>query len=750
MKSKLFPLAFCLIIACKNDSSHDEHAHHQHSMKNEIEVDNTDYSVFKDTRHLVKLAFEKIDPMKVMFMNTKRAEIYKKLMETTTGQEKLQNMANYAFELVNKGETELAIKTYKELLKNLDDNVATLDKANVNKLKSLLGISYLRLGEQQNCLANHNHQSCFVPIQKDGLHTVKEGSENAIEIFSEILDDNPNDKNAKYLINIAYMTLGFDLNNIPKKHRIHPNAFKSEEEIPRYEEIAGKLGLDFNKLSGSTVIDDFNNDGNLDVIATSWGYSDNIVFYKNNGDGSFTDVTKEAGLQGFKGGLNMNHTDFDNDGNLDIYITRGAWFADYGKIPSTLLRNKGDGTFEDVTLKAGLTKYNPRITSAWADLNLDGWLDLVIPNETSSDMIDGLEIWMNNKNGTFTDVAPLVQLNIRRLFKGITIADMNNDRWPDIFLSNYNGKNILMINAGEKEASKLRFFNAGETAKVLEPAHSFPTFFIDVDNNGWEDIFIGGYDPSTFPTEDYVDFFEGKIYTERSNRLYLNNGNNTFTDGTNAFGLQGTFYAMGCNQGDINVDGYPDIYLGTGNPSLYSIIPNKMYLNKSGKKFVDVSFSGGFANIQKGHGVSFADLDNDGDEDIYEVMGGAFEGDVFPNTLFENPNYDQNNWITLKLEGVSANRAAIGARVMIVGEENGVEKRFYQKVHPGSSFGNNSLRLECGLGKCTKIKALSILWPSLDMSVDDFTDVAINTHYAVKQGAKKMNVLDLKKFKLGK
>jgi hypothetical protein len=199
-------------------------------------------------------------------------------------------------------------------------------------------------------------------------------------------------------------------------------------------------------------------------------------------------------------------------------------------------------------------------------------------------------------------------------------------------------------------------------------------------------------------------------------------------------GLNEVALTMGSNFGDINTDGFLDFYLATGNPLYQSLGPNKMYLNVEGKRFEDVSYAGGFANIQKGHSVSFGDLDHDGDEDFYVVIGGAYEADGYYNCLFENPNAEKNNWIVLNLTGTTANKPAIGARIRITVEEKGVEKQIWRTVTSGSSFGANSLAIEAGLGKATSVKEVAVQWPCKDCKDQVFTGLTINKAYRLEEG----------------
>jgi hypothetical protein len=206
-------------------------------------------------------------------------------------------------------------------------------------------------------------------------------------------------------------------------------------------------------------------------------------------------------------------------------------------------------------------------------------------------------------------------------------------------------------------------------------------------------------------------------------------------------GLKEVEFTMGCNFGDINVDGFLDFYLATGNPQYQSLVPNKMYLNIEGQYFEDVSYAGGFAYIQKGHGVAFGDLDRDGDEDMYVAMGGAYEGDGFFNCLFENPNAEKNNWVVLTFKGITANTAAIGARVMLSVQEGGKERRIYRTVTTGASFGGNSLSLEVGLRKATSINSVTVQWPCKECPDQLFTGLEPNKAYRLTQDEREPEIL---------
>lgn len=201
--------------------------------------------------------------------------------------------------------------------------------------------------------------------------------------------------------------------------------------------------------------------------------------------------------------------------------------------------------------------------------------------------------------------------------------------------------NLLFINQGY--TGKNGFAIPGPETILAEPDKSFPCWSFDYDNDGHEDIFVSSFSNEDTPATQWMKSHMGTADPNFLPKLYHNKGNLQFEEVGIKMGLTEVAFTMGCNFGDINSDGFLDFYLATGNPMFQAIVPNKMYLNMEGKRFEDISYSGGFANIQKGHGVGFGDLDHDGDEDLYVVIGGSYDGDQFYNCLFENPNPDQNN-----------------------------------------------------------------------------------------------------------
>jgi len=224
-------------------------------------------------------------------------------------------------------------------------------------------------------------------------------------------------------------------------------------------------------------------------------------------------------------------------------------------------------------------------------------------------------------------------------------------------------------------------------------------------------------------------------------RLYRNRGDGTFEDVTRAAGLWRVLQAMGANHGDLDNDGFLDAYFGTGDPDFKTLIPNRMFRNDGGRRFQDVTTAGGFGNVQKGHGIAFGDMDNDGDQDVYAVLGGAYSGDVYPNALFLNPG-NEHLWITLRLRGTSTNRMAIGARVrLVVVDQDGAKREIHRVVGTGGSFGSSSLQLEIGLGAAVAIERLEVLWPVTELR-ETFDEVPLDRVLKVVEGLGALEVVE--------
>jgi hypothetical protein len=215
-------------------------------------------------------------------------------------------------------------------------------------------------------------------------------------------------------------------------------------------------------------------------------------------------------------------------------------------------------------------------------------------------------------------------------------------------------------------------------------------------------------------------------------KLYRNMRNGTFQDVTAKVGLDKVFMPMGSGFGDVDDDGFLDIYLGTGSAEYASLVPNVLLRNKGGKTFVDISASSGTGELHKTHAIAFADLENRGHEDIVVEMGGAVPSDAHPIRVFRNPG-NTNRWIDVKLRGVKTNRAALGAKVKVVVENRDhSEQAFYRQVGSGGSWGASPLAQEIGLGKALRIKTIEIYWPA-SKTTQVIKNVPIDEFIAVQE-----------------
>ena len=384
-------------------------------------------------------------------------------------------------------------------------------------------------------------------------------STKAIEYFSAYLAEQPDELEVRWLLNIAHMFAGTYPDKVPRAQLIPPGAFESSEDVGRFVDVAPRAGLAVR----------------LDVRRRHRGrlrprrparHRDlehrqlraAAAVPPRTTDGTFTDRAAQAGLATQLGGLNIVQTDYNNDGHLDILVLRGGWETPQRK---SLLRNNGDGTFTDVTVASGLAKAPTGTQAAvWTDVDNDGFLDLFVGNENGP-----AQLFRNNRNGTFDDIAEKAGVARRGFNKGVTAADYDNDGWPDLYVSNLGGTNFLYRNNRNGTFSEF-----GRGAGAPGPGQGFPTWFFDYDNDGFQDLFVGSFVTSV---DEAARAYLRLPRNGNTLKLYRNLGDGSFQDVTRQAGLDKVLMVMGANFGDIDNDGFLDMYLGTGNPSYASLVP---------------------------------------------------------------------------------------------------------------------------------------------------------------------------------
>jgi FG-GAP-like repeat/ASPIC and UnbV len=537
----------------------------------------------------------------------------------------------------------------------------------------------------------------------------------------------------KWLLNFAYATLGDYPTGVPAAYLIPVSSFESKESVGRFVDVAPAAGLNIFLGAGGLIVDDFDNDGLLDLFVSSVDFCDPLHFFHNNGDGTFTDRRSRAGILDQFGGLNLVSCDYNNDGCLDLLMLRGGWEFPVRK---SMLRNNCDGTFTDVTQQSGLGEtVTSTQTAAFADIDNDGFLDLFVGNENTPS-----QLFRNKGDGTFEDISFSSGVAQTAFTKGITAGDYDKDGYTDFYVSNTSGLNFLYHNNHDRT-----FTEVAKQAGVQAPWFSFATWFFDYDNDGWPDLFVNGYLSSVGET---IRTYLKLPLNAETLKLYRNLHNGNFEDVTAKVGLDKSFLPMGANFGDVDNDGFLDVYLGTGQPSFTAVVPHVLLRNKEGKSFVDITASSGTGELHKGHGIAFADLDRSGHEAIVAEIGGAVPADKHTMRVFENPGND-NDWINVHLVGAKSNRAAIGAQISISVENEGLPLRtIYRTVGGTSSFGANPMEQHIGLGHAAKIVGLDVWWPATNTR-QHFSQIQKNQFLEIKEFANEYRKLDRQSFRLG-
>jgi tetratricopeptide (TPR) repeat protein len=633
----------------------------------------------------------------------------------------------YGRELLRMGRTAEAVEQMKRALQLLETSDSPAPETR-QQLLYQLGVASLRLGENANCVHCVNGERCLFPIRDRGLHDDPAGSEAAIGFLQQALALDPTDLRSRWLLNIAAMTLGRHPEGISEQHRIPstpPNS--AESPVGAFINRAEEMGLDQAGWAGGIAVDDFDGDLDLDIFMSSWTTDGQLHYFRNEGDGTFSNQTEAAGLTGITGGLNILHADYDNDDDLDLLVLRGAWLGEHGLHPNSLLQNLGNGRFQDVTFSAGLADRNyPTQTAVWDDFDLDGDLDLFVGNENYV-----TQLYENEGNGHFQDVAIQTRANLTGFVKGCTSGDFNGDGYPDIYVTRLQGPNSLLRNNGD-----FTFTDVARKTGVTGPHNAFATWFWDLNNDGHLDLYTGSYE---WGIQHIAADFLGQPAQTEPDALYLGQPDGSLRFGTQQLQYPRVTQPMGANFGDIDNDGFLDVALGTGYVDYEGLMPNLLLHNQRGQAFADITTDSRTGHLQKGHGMAFADLDHDGDQDLIAVMGGWFAGDSFRRAVFDNPGCG-NQSITLRLRGVHSNRYGVGCRVKATfRSQDGQDRTIFRWMNTGGSFGSAPLRMHLGIESATSVSTLEVWWP-LSKTRQTFHDIAAGSHVEVQEDSSELQI----------
>ncbi|MCI0490042.1 MAG: CRTAC1 family protein [Blastocatellia bacterium] len=493
---------------------------------------------------------------------------------------------------------------------------------------------------------------------------------------------------------------------------------------------------------------DYDNDGWTDIYLVNYGPCDFFkpakpprnALYRNNRDGTFTDVTDKAGVAGGTFGMGVAVGDYDNDGHRDMFITS------YGRC--ILYRNNGDGTFSDVTDKAGVAAPGWTTSAAWFDYDNDGLLDLFVCSFVEygvnkhifcGDNKAGRRyyciprifkptaslLFHNNGDGTFAEVSKGTDI-ARAMGKalGVVATDVNNDGLMDLFVANDTVQNFLFMNRGKNEWEEIALSSEVGFSANGQARSGMGVDSADFDGDGWQELFVANVDQELFS-------------------LYRNNKDETFTDIAHPNGIAEATRLMsgwGLKFFDYDNDGLIDLLLANGHPDdmieLYSTTvkykePMLLFHNE-GKRLLNVSEKAGpaFKKSFPSRGLAVGDYDNDGLLDVIVANNGE------PPILLRNNAGKQSHWLGINLQGKKCNRDAVGA--MITWSAGGM-KRSKLKTSGGSYLSSHDLREVIGLGKATKLDYLEIKWPAPSNKVEKFTDVPIDRYVTIIEGAGTIN-----------
>ncbi len=486
---------------------------------------------------------------------------------------------------------------------------------------------------------------------------------------------------------------------------------------------------------------DYDNDGWMDIYLVNSGKADFYTpprplcnaLYRNNRDGTFTDVTEKAGVGGGGYGMGVAVGDYNGDGLPDLYVTQ------FGR--NILYRNNGDGTFTDVTDKAGVAAAGWSSSAVWFDYDNDGKLDLFVCQFAEFDAAlgcgtdkDGVHhyciprifkprpswLFHNNGDGTFTDVSKEsgIAAHLGKAW-GVVAADVNGDGWMDLFVSNDTVANFLFMNRGGGKFEEAGFAAGVAYSDDGRARSGMGVDAADFNDDGWIDLFVANIDEEIFS-------------------LYQNNRDGTFDDVAMPLGIGMSTRWMsgwGLKFFDYDNDGNLDLILANGFPDdLVDEISSKvtyreplLLFHREGKMFRDVSAQSGpvFAKNLAARGLAIGDFNNDGAVDVLiSVNDGA-------PLLLKNTATSGNHWLGLSLAGRKSNPDAIGARVVY---QAGDLKRSRTKVGGGSFLSSHDPRMVLGIGQRTKIDWLEVHWPQPGGTVERFTDLPVDRYISIVEG----------------
>ncbi len=542
------------------------------------------------------------------------------------------------------------VKRYDERIERNPDDVETrLDRA-----KTLLKMGLYDDAVQDFRSAADNPRLRAEALRDSAVANYRAGKyREAVADSIRSLSSDGSNKRARYWLWLAAQRLGGYPEEVPESMRVEIKAGRQQPGV-RFEDVAAQIGLDKTSGGRGTAVFDLDGDGYLDmVIASAHG---GCSVYRNRGDGTFSDVTVGSGLDECVNAFALAVGDYNNDGLDDLFVTRLGFYSG----DSALYRNNGDGTFTDVTRAAGVDCWGPGFSAHWVDYDCDGNLDLFVCHNLGGlfDRHMPNRLFHNNGDGTFTEVAAKAGVYSDAPTIGACWGDYNNDGYPDLFISCALGHSRLFRNNGDGT-----FTEVSEEAGLNQVILGTVAFWCDFDNDGWLDLVQCSWSPENHVLDT---MFDGEGPEDgQPMRVYRNNRDGTFTLVSQALGLTGCFGTMSGSFGDFNNDGHVDFLLGNGDPHMNRTEPpTVLEYDEASGKYRNITFAAGMPFTGKGHGANMADLGGDGRLSLIMASGGAYPGDLLTTSVFR-PKCLPGNYLNVRLEGTKSNRNAIGARLRL-------------------------------------------------------------------------------------
>ncbi len=570
-------------------------------------------------------------------------------------------------------------------------------------------VEAVSLGQQQSALHPEDGHLQLLVGTAAFWNKDHETASSALRLASDRFAHSYTDRlKALWLLRLVHEDQGGDATDLPPEYQFYYHADPATvPAIPHFVDVADSVGVaKVDRGRGSSWLD-YDGDGDWDLFSV--GIHVEHGLYRNDG-GLFTDQTRALNLADHRGGWGASAADVDDDGDPDLFVTRDAW---EGVAPNSLYRNDGEAGFTDIAQAAGVAGPQASFTATWADFDVDGRLDVYVTNGVIADGGANSLHHNDSVNGavSFTDIAATAGVADTLKGLGCAAGDYDADGWPDIYSVNIGGPNRLYRNQ-MGASGKLGFVDRAPASGVVFPVEGgYVTFFLDFDNDGSLDLFVATM--SGF--EDVLrSAVEGRAVEPNRPFLYHNEGDGTFTDVAVLAGLGRSFGTMGAGVGDVDNDGSPDLYLANGGPEMSRLEPNVLFLQRGDGTFADVTQAAGVGNLGKGHGVTFADYDADGDLDLYAGLGGHYNADVWPNALYRN---DGPGGASLSVRALIRGRDAIGARVAV----HAGARTVHGSVASGLGFGSsNAPTVVAGLARGAA-DSVVVIWP--DGSRDSWTDI---------------------------